>query len=947
MEHAGGPVQAIENEHLAEVLRIFQRVARDFYGDAVQHAHHGSHVHRRHAAGTAADAALTESELEPLHSPPAALSLESVFRLPTQGRNDAVAVRERQALFRAFLSEIHAESFRWPSQELSAYLNLVYTHLHESEDHAHKYATVIPSRTERYLAEHPLLSPIKGPLAEPIVHVVDLESEGSQADEAPAKEGLLARARRRLLDRAAWRSRIRRRVPIVEWIREVTWRSALKDVIAGTTVACTLIPQAPLSLPLAVPPAPPFPPVRRCTPLQSMAYAQLANLPPVYGLYAALFPQLVYLVLGTSRQAALGPVAVVSLLTEDVGARVAAGISLAFFSGLINFAMGVVHLGWITEFLSHPGALARRPRAPARPSSACPAGPRLIRPSRRSVRELEPRTARRSPFGLPPSRSFPSRSLIGFMIGAAINIAASQTKDIFGISVPKDIAQGATYRNVGYQIGHLGETKWESFVFGVVALVVLVAVRFVNRRYKLLIPGPLIVVVAGTGAAYGLQLPTSRLSVVGDVPKAPPYPPAPPPAFPRTSVPLQGLPSFEVPPLGEANISGGTLIGSAISIALIGYMETIAIGRQFARRNGYKIDPDQELIALGASNVLGSFVQSYPICVSFSRTAINAAAGATSNITKAVSALWVALALLVLTPLVRWLPKPVLASIVLLAVIELLDFQAAAHIWRFRKWDFLCLLVCVLAVIFLGVEIGVGIGIGFSLLLVLARDGLAPTVARLGRVPGTEAYRDLRAAPWAVEQRGVAVVQPRAPLLFYSRRHLAAAVRRAERLVPGGLQAPTPPSLFHAKPCLERPFTVGGRRRRCWSSTSRRAMVRARARAPPAPRLDPIDGWADGRGADIDSDGVVCLREIIAAHKERDVPVLLCAPSDAVAQYLDRAELRALLGPQNVLPDVATAVQVGYAPRGALGSGYTISFAEDGPGARRRPPELFEAGAGV
>eukprot|EP00741_Cyanophora_paradoxa_P004450 tig00000803_g4319.t1 len=534
----------------------------------------------------------------------------SPARIPHLSKRDGQAQRMKEQLYGALLRELQLHASSFTTHEFSSVTQTLYQRVFDA-DFLHplaetRLAAYVPSREERYFREleasWPWMANASKAEGEPVIKLDDVSAS---MPEERHLDKLSPQMRRRILMKR-W---LHQYFPIFEWAPQCTWRSLLRDFVAGTTVACTLIPQA-------------------------MAYAQLANLDPVYGLYAAFIPQMIYAIFGTAKQAALGPVAVVSLLVgsavatlrglplphracsleqsaglrcrrwprrgrppltkaqvdfkNDKASAVGLALLLSFGSGLLNLGMGFLRLGWITNFLSHP-------------------------------------------------------VLIGFMMGAGLNIGIGQTKDVFGISVPTDISNGPTFPNLIYQLGHLGETKWHSFVFGIIAFCILFAIKKTNRRFKLLIPGPLIVVLLGTGIAYRLQLDSKKqLAVVGSVPS--------------------GMPGASFPKFSGVN---SNIIGSIISVALIGYMETIAIAKQFARKNGYKIDASQELIALGLSNFLGSFISAYPICVSFSRTAINATAGATSNVTKFVSAMWVAFALQFLTPLVFWLPRPILSAIIL------------------------------------------------------------------------------------------------------------------------------------------------------------------------------------------------------------------------------------------------------------------------------------------
>lgn len=423
---------------------------------------------------------------------------------------------------------------------------------------------------------------------------------------------------------------------------------------------------------------------------QGMAYALIAGMPPIYGLYASLVPLVVYALLGTSRQLAVGPVAIVSLLVAAGVAPLAEGdperyidlaLLLALMVGVLQLTMGLLRVGFVTHFLSHP-------------------------------------------------------VLAGFTSAAAIIIGASQLRHLVGIDLPS--AEGvfgiatALARNAG-------DIHMTTLVLGLAAIGVLVAAR----RWWPAVPGALVVVVLATGAAALFGLSGAGVRVVGEVPG--------------------GLPLPRVPALDPGAILA--LMPVALTIALIGFMESIAVAKVYASRNGYAIDANQELVALGSANLLGSFFRAFPVTGGFSRTAVNDRAGAQSGVASLVSAGIVGLTLVLFTGLFAQLPNAALAAIVLVAVAGLIDLREARHLWRTDRHDLLMMGATFGVTLAVGIEAGILVGVLASLTSLLYRTS-RPHSAILGRLPGTETYRNLLRYPEAEETPGVKVLRVDATLCF-------------------------------------------------------------------------------------------------------------------------------------------------------------------------------------
>lgn len=436
---------------------------------------------------------------------------------------------------------------------------------------------------------------------------------------------------------------IRQYLPFLEWLPNYKFTQFKGDVSAGLTVGVMLIPQG-------------------------MAYAMIAGLPPIYGLYASTIPLIIYALLGTSRQLAVGPVAMVSLLTAaGVGTLAQGGtaiyislaITLAFMVGVIQLLLGVFRLGFLVDFLSHP-------------------------------------------------------VISGFTSAAALIIGLSQLKHLLGIELTRS---HHVHEILLQAFERVGEINWITFAIGIGGILLLKVSKKIHRS----IPAPLLVVVLAILLTYGLNLSTQGVKIVGVVPS--------------------GLPFFAVPEFSWATLQ--SLLPVALAISLVSFMESMAVAKSIqSKHKNYKIIPNQELISLGLANIGGSFLQSYPVTGGFSRTAVNDQAGAKTGIASIISALLIVLTLLFLTPLFYYLPKAVLASIIMVAVFGLIDFQEAKYLWTANRSDFWMLVVTFLATLTLGIELGIGIGVILSLAMIVFRT-TRPHIAELGNVPHTHFYRNI------------------------------------------------------------------------------------------------------------------------------------------------------------------------------------------------------------
>lgn len=450
---------------------------------------------------------------------------------------------------------------------------------------------------------------------------------------------------------------LRRYLPVLDWGRSYDRNALSNDMIAALIVTIMLIPQ-------------------------SLAYALLAGLPPEAGIYASIVPILLYALFGTSRALAVGPVAVVSLLTASAIGQVAeqgtagyavAALTLAFLSGGFLFLLGVFRLGFLANFLSHP-------------------------------------------------------VIAGFITASGILIAASQIKHILGVP-----AQGHTLPEmVVATVSHLNELNWITLVIGTTATAFLFWVR---KGLKLMLnrlgasafvaelatkAGPVVAVIGTTVAVWALSLADEGVKVVGAVP--------------------QGLPPLTMPSFSPDLIQ--PLLVPAILISIIGFVESVSVAQTLAAKKRQRIDPDQELIGLGAANLGAAFTGGYPVTGGFSRSVVNFDAGAETPAAGAFTAIGLAIAATALTPLVYYLPKATLAATIIVAVLSLVDLSILKKTWSYSRADFVAVTATIVLTLSLGVEVGVASGVIISVLLHLYKTS-KPHVAEVGRVSGSEHFRNI------------------------------------------------------------------------------------------------------------------------------------------------------------------------------------------------------------
>jgi len=446
-------------------------------------------------------------------------------------------------------------------------------------------------------------------------------------------------------------------VPALAWARQYDRGTLVSDLVAAAIVTIMLIPQ-------------------------SLAYASLAGLPPEVGLYASIAPLLLYTVLGTSRVLAVGPVAVVSLMTATAIAEhavigsahyAAVAITLAFLSGAMLLLMGVLRLGFLASFLSHP-------------------------------------------------------VISGFITASALLIAAGQLKVILGVKV-----EGHNFFElVAGLIQQLGHVHAVTAALGLS----MVAFLFWARRWlkPLLLfwglPTRLADALAKAGPVAGIAMTAlltwhfewhlAGVKIVGTVP---------------AGLPPLGLPQWDMALWKDLAVP-------ALLISVVGFVESVSVGQTLAAKRRQRIEPDRELVALGASNVGAALTGGFPVTGGFARSVVNFDAGAQTPAAGAFTAVGILLAALLLTPALYFVPQATLSATIVVAVLSLVDLRILRSTWDYSRADFSAVVVTLLVTLAAGVEAGLVAGVALSLLLYLFKTS-RPHIAEVGLVPGTEHFRNV------------------------------------------------------------------------------------------------------------------------------------------------------------------------------------------------------------
>lgn len=456
------------------------------------------------------------------------------------------------------------------------------------------------------------------------------------------------------------------------WMRNYHRSWLPGDLVAGIIVTVMLIPQ-------------------------SLAYALLAGLPPEVGLYASILPIVAYALLGSSMTLAVGPVAVASLMTASALQPLAApgsaeyvglAMLLSLLSGGMLLLFGLMRLGFLAHFLSHP-------------------------------------------------------VISGFISGSAVLIAAGQIKHLMGVK-----AGGGNVLDMAVQLVRaVPHTNGATLAIGVGSVLFLllsrkflaaslvrvgIGAKLSDLASKL---APMLAVLVTTALVATLRWDESAgVSIVGAVP--------------------QGLPTLAFPPVAASAV--GQLWLPALLISLVGFVESVSVAQSLALKRQQRIRPNRELLGLGAANVASAFSGGFPVTGGFARSVVNFSAGANTPLAGVVSAVLMGVVIAALTGLFYYLPHAVLAATIIVAVVQLIDVQTLREAWRYDKADALSLVATAGGVMVWGVEVGILVGVGLSLGTLVWRSS-HPHIAVVGRIPGTEHFRNIARHPVATEPGLIAV----------------------------------------------------------------------------------------------------------------------------------------------------------------------------------------------
>jgi high affinity sulfate transporter 1 len=540
-----------------------------------------------------------------------------------------------------------------------------------------------------------------------------------------------------------------------------------RDVVAGLVLTALLVPQG-------------------------MAYAELAGLPPITGLYTTILCLVAYALFGPSKILVLGPdsslgpmiaATITPLLAAggDPERAVALGSALALLVGVIITAAGIAKLGFIADLISKP-------------------------------------------------------TIIGYMNGLALTILVGQLPKLFGFSVDGD---GFRAELTGFVRGVAdGETVGAALAIGLFGLAVILGLG----RWLPHVPGVLIAVVLSIVAAVAFDLAGRGVDLVGELP--------------------QGFPPFTIPRVGLDDL--GLLFAGAFGIAVVSLADTISTASAFAARSGDEVDGQQEMIGIGAANLAAGLFQGFPVSTSGSRTAVAERAGAKTQVTGLVGAVAIVLILLFVPGLLRDLPQPTLAAVVIAASLSLADIPATLRLRRIRHTEFLLSMAAFLGVVILGVLPGIALAVALSIGNVFRRAWW-PYQTTLGRVPGLAGYHDVTSYPHARLLPGCVIYRFDAPLFFANSRTF-------------------------------------------------REQIRGIAAAAPRPRWIIV---ASEPITDVDTTAAEMLEELDLELNARGTSLVFAEMKDPVRSKVERYELTDTIDPQHFFPTITQAVKAYQRETGA------------------------------
>ncbi|KAL6511664.1 Sulfate transporter 1.3 [Orobanche gracilis] len=572
---------------------------------------------------------------------------------------------------------------------------------------------------------------------------------------------------------------IRAVFPILDWARGYDLAKFRGDLIAGLTIASLCIPQ-------------------------DIGYSKLANLDPQYGLYSSFVPPLVYAFMGSSRDIAIGPVAVVSLLLgtmlqNEIDPVINAhdyrrlAFTATLFAGITQATLGFLRLGFLIDFLSHA-------------------------------------------------------AIVGFMGGAAITISLQQLKGFLGIKKFTKNSDIVSVMQSVFRSAHHG-WNWPTILIGAIFLVFLLVAKHIGKKKKKLFwvaaVAPLISVILSTLFVYITRADEKGVQIVKHIEKG-----------------------INSPSLDQIYFSGEYLLkGARIGIVagMVALTEAVAIGRTFAAMKDYQIDGNKEMVALGVMNIAGSMTSCYVATGSFSRSAVNFMSGCQTAVSNIVMSVVVLLTLLFITPLFEYTPNAILSSIIISAVVSLIDYDAAILIWKIDKFDFVACMGAFFGVVFVSVEIGllVAVSISFAKLLLQVTR---PRTALLGKIPRTNVYRNILQYPEATQVPGVLIIRVDSAIYFSNSNYIK------ERL-------------------LRWLMDEGEHRKASGLSDIQFLIV----------EMSPV--------TDIDTSGIHALEELHRSLVKKSVQLVLANPGPVVIDKLYASKLTNLIGEDKIFLTVADAVQ--------------------------------------
>ncbi|CAM8977214.1 unnamed protein product [Rhodiola kirilowii] len=601
--------------------------------------------------------------------------------------------------------------------------------------------------------------------------------------------------------------------PIFDWGRSYSLKKFKGDLIAGLTIASLCIPQ-------------------------DIGYAKLAGLKPEYGLYSSVVPPLVYAFMGSSRDIAIGPVAVVSLLlgtllqeeldpTKHPAEYLRLAFTATFFAGVTQFTLGFFRLGFLIDFLSHA-------------------------------------------------------AIVGFMGGAAITIALQQLKGLLGIQV---FTKKTDIVSVLTSVFKSAKHGWnfQTILIGVIFLAFLLVAKYIGKKNRKLfwLPAiaPLISVVVSTACVYLTRADKDGVAIVKHIDK--------------------GINPLSVDKLYFTGdyLAKGFRIG--VVAGMVALTEAIAIGRTFASMKDYQIDGNKEMIALGTMNIVGSMTSCYVATGSFSRSAVNYMSGCHTAVSNIIMSLVVILTLLVITPLFKYTPNAILASIIISAVVGLIDIEAAILIWKIDKFDFLACMGAFFGVVFVSVETGLLIAVTISFAKILLQV-TRPRTAVLGQVPRTRVYRNIQQYPEAESVPGILIIRVDSAIYFSNSNYIKERILRwltdEEQVTKDNKSARIQYLIIEMSRMLLNPQVL--------------KIIFVTTYPYPIQKLNCVYLSTNFAAVtDIDTSGIHSIEELLSGLQKRNVELIIANPGHIVLDKLHASKLADVLGEDKIFLSVGDAIR--------------------------------------